>query len=814
MSRSATVEWLSEAIGAAAKSAMFCVSGCLPAVEPQIEVKGLGPIELPLKPKTAKALLACCRPAPYGKGTRTLVDKKVRNTFELGPSQFRLSDEWNAAIAGATQLAAEQLGLPGDQLEARLYKLLVYKTGGFFLKHRDSEKHDRMVASMIVALPNRFAGGELVVRHGGSQQTLTFADAASGTAPCFAAFYADCEHEVRRVTDGVRLCLAYNLVLKTKRKTPLARRPIAPADRLVESIRSWTANQPATPLVFALAHHYTQRGLSLDLLKGADRRLAETVVSAAEKADCLVYLTQVSRHLTQSAFDESYGEYWRRSSQPRGDLDIGETIEEELYGDQWVDISGKKQLWQSIGFDLAAIVSATPINDWKPTAEEYEGYTGNAGNTLDRWYHRSAIAVWHRDHHFDVIAHSGAYDSIPLFCSMVARLAKTPKKRLDAARADCVRFAQAIIARWPRTVGYGYYAVREKSPYDDFLKSLLTLGDGEAIARMLSTAAERGRDLRLGSFIVAACRRFGWSTFANELKQLMSFETKHHGRDELPPRDVEWLSAFCCDKTEDADKSSLAGKLCALAVNRFCQPRESRAWHHDSGDRRESSHEEKSLLPLLKALVAAGRDAELARILKFVSESPDDFRLETCEVPCLKAMVPWSQERLGSLPPQLTDWLAAVRRRLAAATARRPEPPADATRPAEVSCKCQLCAALNAFLADPANRVTRIPAVEYDRQHLIGKIDKHRCDVKHTLEKRGRPYSLVLTKTTGSYDRAVKRFEADRRLLRELPALHGARPVVTAQAAVGGGQPRRSAELAAGHHQNLLVQATIVNVFD
>lgn len=769
MSRSATVEWLSEAIAEAARSSRFCASGCLPVVDPGIEVKGLGPIELPLKPKMAKALIARCRPAPYGKGTRTLVDNKVRNTFELDPGQFRLSDEWNAAFAGATQLAAEQLGLPAEQVEARLYKLLVYKTGGFFLKHRDSEKHDRMVASMIVALPNRFAGGELVVRHGGSERTLKFEDAASGAAPCFAAFYADCEHEVRRVTDGLRLCLAYNLVLRIKRKATPVGKPIAPADRLVESIRSWTVNQPATPLVFALAHHYTERGLSLDLLKGADRRLAETVVSAADKADCLVYLAQVSRHLTQSAFDESYGEYRRRSSQPPGELEIGETIEEELYGDQWVDLSGRKQPWQSIGFDLTAIVSATPIDDWKPTSEDYEGYRGNYGNTLDRWYHRSAIVVWRRDHHFDVIADSGTYDSIPLFCSMVGRLAKTPKKRLDEARADCVRFAQAIIARWPQTFrGYG---AREKSPYDDFLKGVLKLDDRDAIARMLSTAAERDQDLPLSSFIVASCRRFGWSAFANELKQLMSSETKLRGRDELPPRDVEWLSALCCDKMEDPHKSSLAGELCALAVNRFCQPRESRRWHDDSDDRRESSHVEKSLLPLLKALVAAGRDAELARVLKFVGESPDDFHLGTCQVPCLRAIVPWSQQRLGSLHPQLAEWLAAVHRRLEAATARRPEPPADASRPADVSCKCKHCASLKAFLADPVTMVTRIPAVEFDRQHLIGMIGKHRCDVKHTLEKRGRPYSLVLTKTTGSYDRAVKRFEADRRLLSELPAL-------------------------------------------
>ena len=122
----------------------------------------------------AKELVAHCRVAPYGKGTQTLVNKKVRNTFELDPKKFRLSDEWNAAIADATRPAAEQLGLPAEQLEARLYKLLVYEKGGFFLPHRDSEKHDRMVASLIVVLPNPFEGGALIVRHGAAKQTLTF----------------------------------------------------------------------------------------------------------------------------------------------------------------------------------------------------------------------------------------------------------------------------------------------------------------------------------------------------------------------------------------------------------------------------------------------------------------------------------------------------------------------------------------------------------------------------------------------------------------------------------------------------------------
>ena len=86
-----------------------------------------------------------------------------------------------------------------------------------------------------------------------------------------------------------------------------------------------------------------------------------------------------------------------------------------------------------------------------------------------------------------------------------------------------------------------------------------------------------------------------------------------------------------------------------------------------------------------------------------------------------------------------------------------------------MACTCRFCAQLNAFLADPVNEIGRIPAREDMRQHLIGMIQRHRCDVKHALERKGSPFSLVLTKTTGSFERAVKRFQADLKLLDALP---------------------------------------------
>src|SRR5262249_13800269 len=149
---------------------------------------------------------------------------------------------------------------------------------------------------------------------------------------------------------------------------------------------------------------------------------------------------------------------------PRGKIEIGETYEDDLQATDWTDFQGKKQPWGPIALELSAIVSSIPIDEWKPTSEDFEGYTGNAGNTLDRWYHRSAIGLWDGTHHFDVVANGGADDSMPLFRSMVAKLARMPKKRLEEARTDCLRFARAIVARWPRSsIGYWQGATREPS---------------------------------------------------------------------------------------------------------------------------------------------------------------------------------------------------------------------------------------------------------------------------------------------------------------------------------------------------------------
>ena len=60
------------------------------APNPSMRVTGLGTIGLPLDANAAERLKSHCQPAPFGKGTQTVVDRTVRDTWEVDASQARV----------------------------------------------------------------------------------------------------------------------------------------------------------------------------------------------------------------------------------------------------------------------------------------------------------------------------------------------------------------------------------------------------------------------------------------------------------------------------------------------------------------------------------------------------------------------------------------------------------------------------------------------------------------------------------------------------------------------------------------------------
>ena len=116
---------------------------------------------MPLNDIQATRLKERCEQAAYGKGEQTLVDTNVRRVWRLKPDRFQLSNpQWQKVIGEIVAKVQAAFGLEDQTLKAHLYDLLLYESGSFFLPHRDGEKLDRMVATLVVVLPSAHTGGE------------------------------------------------------------------------------------------------------------------------------------------------------------------------------------------------------------------------------------------------------------------------------------------------------------------------------------------------------------------------------------------------------------------------------------------------------------------------------------------------------------------------------------------------------------------------------------------------------------------------------------------------------------------------------
>ena len=154
-------ERLARVIDGSQAPGAFSAQLSVPARDVRLTVAGAGPVSLPVKAPQAKRMIACARPARFGRGEQTLTDLSVRDTWEITPDQVTLTGlDWDAILAEVR----DELGLPARaRLRAEPHALLVYGKGQFFLPHQDSEKDDTMIGTLVVSLPSSHTGGELLI---------------------------------------------------------------------------------------------------------------------------------------------------------------------------------------------------------------------------------------------------------------------------------------------------------------------------------------------------------------------------------------------------------------------------------------------------------------------------------------------------------------------------------------------------------------------------------------------------------------------------------------------------------------------------
>jgi hypothetical protein len=636
-----------------------------------------------------------------------------------------------------------------------LHSLLVYETGQFFALHQDSEKADDMVGTLVVSLPSFFKGGSLVVRHRGEKVTYR----PSKKKLSLIAFYADCKHEVLPVKEGYRVALTYNLVLDGDSfVTPLVEVNPEAVASLTEALRSYFAvprspryswrkdDPPRTPperLVFLLDHEYTQAGLAWGRLKGDDAVRATVLKAAGEDLDCELALALAEIHETwDCGADEDWygrrgrwGGYEEQEEEDPGDYQLVDLMDSETTLNAWIAPGGKKVEPISTDVEDGEVCYATASMDLASYSSEYEGYMGNYGNTMDRWYRRAAILVWPRKHAFSVRSEISPAWGLGLL-----------KERLRKGDLDEAReVARSMLSVWDRTAR----EERRRGFFDTSLRISHDLDSPELATSLMTPFEVEALTPGRASKVVALLTRYG-ATWLQELLALWSeFRRDQPHRCRKDPKQwattlPEMIQALCQVDGNAGKKASgllledrwtwLKGELeatCRLGRTSLVEQRLKEL----SGP----------LFSFLSGVEIGGTKSFLAQVMKYLC-AKDNERLFPCLLESLRVAGSFSSGEKG-LPPHLEKLRRYCLRVLKRGLRVRPRGENDWSMELPAGCSCELCSTLAEFLSDPDLKQLDWPLAAQRRRHIHGRIDHHELPVRHSTRRKGSPYVLVLTKT-------------------------------------------------------------------
>jgi len=733
-----------EALANVQRPGGFHVAGSFDIHPPRLEVEGVGPIALPLLPAQAEALVAGAEQAPYGRGSETLVDTSVRRTWQVDAAKVKLTGrKWAEDLAGVVERVRLGLAVAGA-IEAELYKLLIYDTGSFFVPHRDTEKAPGMFATLVVVLPCDYSGGELIIRHRGEEVRVDLhRDEPSEAA--FAAFYADCLHEVLPIASGYRLALIYNLIRAGEGPLPRAPDYGAQQAAILSLLAEWDrSGAPPDKLVYPLEHAYTEAEIGFSALKGKDAAAAQVLIPAAAAANCDLYLALLS--VTETGWAEyTGGGRWREPEMEAGEVESSEwTIHD------WRLPDGGQTGMAALPFVEEELAPAEALDDLEDAEVEFSEATGNAGASFERFYQRAAFVLWPVARRGAVLAAGGLEVSLPALRDLVRRWEIAGAQVGDTGWREAQSLAGAIRARWPKD----FWRARQASgggQSAELLDALLRLGEVEGAAEF---ATERLAGGAYGAednpALAALFSRLPPERAAGLLGEIIGAHTARR------PGACANLLARCLAQGAPTWLPPLrapAGLLLqGLPDGRPASP--ATPIDYTSVPEPLAPPQLAELITVLGVIAADLADQAVARFLALPSLYDMDLLLVPAAV-LLKSSVKDPE------PSAVKVLREAALAHLEARIALPLEPPADWVRPAAIACKCGHCRALIRFLAAPDQPVWQFKANEPDRQHVTHSIQRAQSDLDLATDKRGRPYTLICTKNQASFLRRVRQREQD-----------------------------------------------------
>jgi hypothetical protein len=432
---------------------------------------------------------------------------------------------------------------------------------------------------------------------------------------------------------------------------------------------------------------------------------------------------------------------------------VGDLIDSSVTLEHWIDEPSGGGAPEPVATAVAdeEVCASTASSALSPHAAEYEGFMGNYGNTMDRWYRRAALVLWPRERAFAVRAEASPGWAL-----------KTLQGRLRAGELrESREMAASLLPFWNDVAGHD----EQRGQLGPALRVAAGLEAPELAAALLLPFQRELLTPPQARDFVALVARYGelWTrgllgSWANPPSRGMHFGRRR----EL----LTWLAALrpLCESLRAAPGA--AGETAA----RLLVEDGWRALQQEITERRSllpPSEREKALAALAKPILgwlggAAAADGAESAGQPHAAAAPIEQAIgwlcsddNEALVPCLVGVLRMAAKR-SERARTGTVGLSAVARHCAESVAARLATPARAAGdwaiPPPAGCHCALCHRLGAFLSSPERRL-EWPLAKQGRQHLHNRIDRHELPVRHETRRKGSPYVLVLEKTDALFTR-------------------------------------------------------------
>lgn len=738
----------------------FETSGVKKLHSPGLYINGVGEIGMPIAPIMAKEMIKVAHKAPFGKGSETILDTNVRSAWEINAEQLSFKNpEWEKLMDEILEKVKKGLGIEKQSISASLYKLLIYEKGDFFLPHKDSEKEKGMFATLVVGLPSSHTGGELYIRFDGREEEMDFSMAASNYKIPFVAFFADCEHEIKPVRSGYRVCLVYNLIQKGRGSNLRGPSFGSQTQQVTQLLKEWEKDMDSFPKVVLLGHQYTPANFSEDTLKLHDKPRATALMEAADKAGYFARLGLVTSYL-MGELESDYDYYSRGRRGNYYDDDFEEEEEEEEKGSMGEIYEQYTQIEHWVEDELPGlgevnlkdsdIITDMELADGDPTEQQQEGYTGNAGMTIEYWYHYGAVVLWPKSRHADMLKNRALYVRLNWLNFYSKNWTDVSLHAAAYSRQILIDFAERdFIEKSFKDNDFSVVAaVLAKLEDDDFVKNygknLLTpIFSSVLVQHWVNLLQTYGNALMQPIFRTAGLSG-DVTHLAHLLKILKAINQTRITPTEFVQIEVRWLPTYL-DKIE-------------------LENLEERGYYYYNNDR---PSRQDNIIQIIQDTLAFSQfmdkdeNWQKATFKSLTKSSPRPY-VNKVLCPILIAGANKARTLHQSLK---TFCINDLKKR----TAIKPAPPKDWSRAVPTSKYYDdVWKMLSGFLKSPTQKTFDYRANESYRSKVESAIANVTIDLATTTIKIGRPYTLKITKTQTAYKKELKIWQEDMKLLQQL----------------------------------------------